>query len=1021
MNSNKYFFILLFFLPLYVFAQLPTPPENGGMIKSLGQPSIYNLYTGFSLGRYHTDTQEQLNNIFKLGLYRDLMNPVVGILGIAAEGYVGHKNVDFDYGIRGNIVFPVLHLSAGVDYNFPNKSTDFILTIQHPIIRGGFFRTGMDITFSWLPTRNHSLQLGFNLPLFQPNKGKTRPRYDHIRITPPPKEQRMVKKTNQCPQFQETIKTIKSTSYWINRLINPNFDQNGWTNEKAMANFKKRVEELKNHLSQPNEFFSSAHTIEDEVRKYHHEVDMAFTLALSNDCSHIDAVSSQGKMVASKAKEIILDDIIIPYDRYLGLIKKEDSILKFGQQAKGAFTRWIYTKTDIEENNINNAIDLFQILIDIFEENRKFSHDDWDDSRQVWLPLQYALLPEQHDTQPEIDAIIEKAVRIKFTEGNYVWYIKNDQFQWEFHNGVLAAKDYHVLWIHDVRGVTEEGDPDEMAFVHVVSTYMEALRLAVEKYDSTGTIPTYFIFLDEIFYEVNKGRLWMTFLENPLEETIRFPKEFSYMDSAVKKARQDLWLAINHSKLLQMEIQQYGKKWLKNRIKVQVNITNPADASFWSNQILPLIGIPDNLMRDHRKIAFYDITEEDPYKGMAIFTGMGIGEHYVGASWEDRAIMAQGPAVLSLKKNARTLLFNQGFSPKEIPYPLLAKEKPDNYKQIIENRRKQVQLSRALELQNQTGYRSKPINFLKALLYTLMPKGSVLKIPDSLWNSPLWGGMLVSASLRGVRVFIIAPSLECAPSAGTPQMSRAYELLSRNILMEKLFRDEISYAGGMLKTGIYNPNVDVDDIRGKVRIISNNFKKYKFLRDLYNFDPSVYAVFADTNSMFKNYKIKRIIKEKKIRRPKLHSKAQFFSSAQGWEKLLTKPGWAKVIHLYLLQEIQHTRDENIYYDVKKAADELIKTASPMILDYYSALTPQEQDKAIYYLTVGSHNEDYRGVMLDGEALFVVSGFGSLYGLIDFAATMGLCDWMDSVDQLNKVLPAPSEWQRRLARMIKIAL
>ena len=93
----------------------------------------------------------------------------------------------------------------------------------------------------------------------------------------------------------------------------------------------------------------------------------------------------------------------------------------------------------------------------------------------------------------------------------------------------------------------------------------------------------------------------------------------------------------------------------------------------------------------------------------------------------------------------------------------------------------------------------------------------------------------------------------------------------------------------------------------------------------------------------------------------------------------------------------------------------------MILDYYSALTPQEQDEAIYYLTVGSHNEDYRGVMLDGEALFVVSGFGSLYGLIDFAATMGLCDWMESVDQLNKVLPAPSEWQRRLARMIKIAL
>jgi len=1021
MRFIKVLFYLLYIFPFFLTAQVIIPPENGGMIKSLGQPPIYNFYTGLSLGWYRTNTSEQLNNIVKFGVYKDLMNPVVGILGISAEGYIGHKNVDFDYGLRGHLVFPVLHLSTGVDYNFINKETDFILTIQHPIIRGGIFGTGMDITFSWLPTRNHSIQFGVNIPLFQPHKGKTRPRYDHICLKVPPKEQRVIKDQTRCPELKESVKIIKTTSYWINRMINPNFDQNGWTNEKAIANFKLRVQELKNHLSKTNDIFPSAHTIEDEVRRYHHEIDRAFTLAISNNCTDINTISSQGKMVSDRAKEIILDEIIIPYDRYLGLIKKEDTILEFGQQAKGAFTRWLFTDTNLNEEKIDKIFDFLQILINIFEENRKFSHDDWDDSRHVWLPLQYALLPEQHDTQPEIDKIIEKAVHVKFTEGNYVWYIKNDQFQWELHNGVLAAKDYHVLWIHDVRGVNSEGEPDKMAFLHVVSTYMEALHRAVEKYDSTGTIPSYFIFLDEHFYEVNKGRFWMTFLENPLEEKLRFSKEFGYMGESIHEARQKLWQAINNSKLLQTETQQYGKDWLKNRIKVHVNITNPADATFWSNQLIPLMGIPDNLMRDHRKIAFYDITEEDPYKGMAIFTGMGIGEHYIGASWEDRAIMAQGPAVLSLKKDARTLLLNQGFKQEEIPYPLLEKEKPDNYKELIHKRRLQHQLSRAMELQNQTGYRLKPITFLKALLYTLMPKGSILKIPDSLWNSPLWGGMLASASLRGVRVFIIAPSLECAPSSGFPQMSRAYELLSRNIFIEKLLAEEIKHAGGMLKTGIYNPNVDVDDVRGKVRILNKNLKKYEFLRDLYHFDPTVLTVLSDTNTIFKNYNIKRLIKEKKIRRPKLHSKAQFFTSAEGWDKLLVRPGWAKVIHLYIQQQIQHTRDQKAYYDVIKAADELIKTATPMILDYYSNLTPEEQDKAIYYLTVGSHNEDYRGVMLDGEALFVVSGFGSLYGLIDFATTLGLCDWMESVEQLNKVLPPYSEWQRRIGRIIKIAL
>jgi hypothetical protein len=53
-----------------------------------------------------------------------------------------------------------------------------------------------------------------------------------------------------------------------------------------------------------------------------------------------------------------------------------------------------------------------------------------------------------------------------------------------------------------------------------------------------------------------------------------------------------------------------------------------ADASFWSPQVVPLLGFPDDFIRDHRKIVFHDISEDDPYRGMAIYTGMGFGEHY---------------------------------------------------------------------------------------------------------------------------------------------------------------------------------------------------------------------------------------------------------------------------------------------------------------------------------------------------------------------------------------------------------
>ena len=51
-------------------------------------------------------------------------------------------------------------------------------------------------------------------------------------------------------------------------------------------------------------------------------------------------------------------------------------------------------------------------------------------------------------------------------------------------------------------------------------------------------------------------------------------------------------------------------------------------------------------MRDHRKVVFYDISEDDPYRGEAIFTGAGIGEHYANLSWEDRSLLLRGPAAL---------------------------------------------------------------------------------------------------------------------------------------------------------------------------------------------------------------------------------------------------------------------------------------------------------------------------------------------------------------------------------------
>ena len=97
------------------------------------------------------------------------------------------------------------------------------------------------------------------------------------------------------------------------------------------------------------------------------------------------------------------------------------------------------------------------------------------------------------------------------------------------------------------------------------------------------------------------------------------------------------------------------------------------------------MGLSDTPMRDRRKISLFDVSEVDPYRGRAIYTGMGVGEDYIGAGWEDRAIMAEGSVLLELRSSARQILLNQGFREYEIPWELHPKPYGEDYHQKIQD------------------------------------------------------------------------------------------------------------------------------------------------------------------------------------------------------------------------------------------------------------------------------------------------------------------------------------------------
>jgi hypothetical protein len=325
------------------------------------------------------------------------------------------------------------------------------------------------------------------------------------------------------------------------------------------------------------------------------------------------------------------------------------------------------------------ALYVFQCLLDVVEDVRAANRKSWGDSRLVWLPLQLALAPEQYDEQQELDTLISHAVSHSITHGNRIWYVHNDRFQLELIKSIARAAEYHVLWVHDFRAINDSGQPDRLSLLVVTQAYLAALRDRVARYDSVGQLPVYMIFLDEHYFEKNKSRLLLRLLEDPLGRELKLPAPFDSLERALTDAQGQLRQAVAGSRLLQAERAQYGDRWLHNLVKVHVSVTNPADPSFRSRDIFPLIGLPDDAMRDHRKAVLYDVSEADPYRGMAMYAGMGVGEHYAGPAWEDRALMLQGPVALTLRDHARALLEAQGIRDGAIPHVLRPRPKPADY------------------------------------------------------------------------------------------------------------------------------------------------------------------------------------------------------------------------------------------------------------------------------------------------------------------------------------------------------
>jgi hypothetical protein len=112
---------------------------------------------------------------------------------------------------------------------------------------------------------------------------------------------------------------------------------------------------------------------------------------------------------------------------------------------------------------------------------------------------------------------------------------------------------------------------------------------------------------------------------------------------------------------------------------------------------------------------------------------------------------------------------------------------------------------------------------------------------------------------------------------------------------------------------------------------------------------------------------------------------------------------------------------NTDIDAKQLRHKLAGASGGLTEHWYSTVSEEQRNKAFAFLTVGSHNMDYRGKIMDAEVSVIVAGGSALVAYLDFVGIMGATTWIDTIDQVNELLPPQSGFKLWMSRFVKNAL
>ena len=250
--------------------------------------------------------------------------------------------------------------------------------------------------------------------------------------------------------------------------------------------------------------------------------------------------------------------------------------------------------------------------------------------------------------------------------------------------------------------------------------------------------------------------------------------------------------------------------------------------------------------------------------------------------------------------------------------------------------------------------------------------------------------------------------------AGAPILARTREVFARLLEVRRIMGNEIAASGGQLRVGVYTRAASSGDTLAKIREAADGLRKYPFLQDEFPMPTDTAGlldrVAADLEAQ--GYKPQFIAEGTREGRPKMHRKTQLFVTREALRRYADVPEVVESLRGQLGARARVTASPVSVFEQESP----LETERP-ILERMRKDPPPGMEKAVFYLTVGSKNQDPRSAFLDGETAFVVAGPWALVSYSDFMLLMAATTWVENEAELTKLIPVEEEKARKIGRLI----